>query len=77
METETLTPTPTYTPTDTPTPTPTFTPTPNFYVEMVTAEGNPARLVREASVADMAIILLLVALLVSIWVMYIQNRLRR
>lgn len=77
METETPTPTATLEPTLTLTPTNTPTPTPNFYVEM-TAEpsGLPARVGREMSIADYSVILLLVAILVSLWAMYIIDRLR-
>lgn len=74
METET--PTPTSTPTDTPTPTATFTPTPNYYVELTTPAGEPARIAREVSIADVVTIFLLFALLVSIWGMYFSNRLK-
>lgn len=71
METETPTLTITLTPSSTP------TATPNFYVEVTTPAGEPARIVREASSADLWLIVLLVAILFSIWGMYIVERLRR
>lgn len=40
------------------------------------ATGLPARVGREMSIADYTVILLLVAILVSLWAMYIMNRLR-
>jgi hypothetical protein len=77
IETETPTPTETLEPTLTLTPTNTPTPTPNFYWEM-TAEpsGLPARVAREMSPADYTQILLLVAILVSLWIFYIVGRWR-
>lgn len=68
METETPTPTVTFTPT------PTLTPTPDFYVTLTTPDGNPARIAREMSVADMWLILLLTAILLSMWLMWLINR---
>lgn len=64
-------------PTETATPTATYTPTPNYYVEL-TAEpsGVPVRIAREVSVADYWIILLLFAILVSLWLMYFANRMK-
>ncbi len=69
--------TPTPVPSETPTPTATYTPTANYYVEM-TAEpsGVPVRVAREVSVADYWMILLLTAILLSMWLMYGANRLR-
>lgn len=74
----TETPTETLEPTITPTPTETFTPTPNVWVEM-TAEpsGLSARIGREATIVDYSILLVLIAILVSIWAMYFAQRLRR
>jgi len=69
-----ITPTPTTTATA-PTVTPTATPTPNYYVELVTPGGEPARLVRETRPAQLMTNILLFALLVSSWLMYIVNRL--
>lgn len=63
-------------PTLTLTPADTATPTPDVYVMMTTPGGNDARMVREISSGDYLIILLLFAILVSIWVMYALNRLR-
>jgi hypothetical protein len=63
-------------PTETPTPTPTYTPTPNFFIEMVTPGGEAARLERTVTVADYAVILLLLAILISLWSMYVMNLLR-
>jgi len=64
-------------PTITLTPSPTPTATPNYYVE-VTAEpsGVPARIGREMSIGDYWIILLLFAILLSMWLMYVANRLK-
>lgn len=77
IETETPTPTPTWTPTLTLTPTNTPTPTPNIYFEM-TAEpsGLPARVAREMSPSDYTQILLLFAILVSLWIFFIVHRLK-
>lgn len=73
METETPTPTPTITLTPSETP----TATPNVYVEMtVEPSGEYARVGREMSIADYWIILLLVAILVSLWSMYMIERFR-
>lgn len=72
---ETATPTPTETPTLTPTPTETFTPTPDYFIEMVTPAGEPARISREISIADYWIIMLLIAILISMWIMHFSNRL--
>lgn len=69
METETPTPT------ITPTPTATATPTPNYYVEMLTPAGEPARMVREVRPGEQMTNTLLFALLVSIWLQYIVKRL--
>jgi hypothetical protein len=77
METET--PTPTFTPEPTLTLTPSATPTatPNFYIEMtMEVEGDYARVSRDVSIADYWIILLLIAILLSMWVMYIATRLK-
>lgn len=64
------------TPTPTPTATPTPAPTPNYYVELTTPYGQGARIVREVTVSEFTIILLLLALLISIWVMYLSRRLK-
>lgn len=78
MQEVTVTPTiePTATPTATVTPTPTFTPVPtlNYYVEMVTPDGEPARLAREISMGEYLTILLLLAILVSMWSMFLSNK---
>lgn len=68
--------TPTPPPTETLTPTATYTPTPNYYWEG-TAEpsGVPVRVVREISASDYTIALLLFAILVSLWVMWLVTRL--
>ena len=63
------------TPTATPTETPTATPTPNFYIEVTTPAGEPARIERAVSGGDLVIIVLLFALLISIWGMYLSDRL--
>lgn len=76
MITDTPTPTETLTPSATPTATSTPTPTPDYYIEVTTRAGNDARIVRETSVADQWVILLLLAILVSMWLMYIANRLK-
>ena len=60
---------------------PTEEPTPEvspilYYVEMTTPDGSAARFDREMSVADYWIILLLIAILISIWVQYIPARLK-
>lgn len=74
--TETPTLEPTAEPTATLTLTPTVTPTatPNYYVEMTTPGGEPARLVREITIGDYWIILLLFAVLVSMWSMWLIGR---
>ena len=56
----------------------TMTPTPtlDYYVEMTTPGGAPAHVEVGTSVADYWIILLLFAILFSIWLMYILNRLK-
>lgn len=71
---DTATPTPTETATPTATPTP--SPTPNLYIAMTTPAGEGAYALREVRVTEIVIILLLVALLVSIWGMYLSERLR-
>lgn len=76
METET--PTPTLTPSVTPTATATFTPTYDYYIEAtVEVTGQHVRIAREMSIADYWIIVLLVAILVSMWLMYITNKVER
>lgn len=74
--TETFTPTATNTPTETPTPTATYTPTFVYWVELTTPAGDPARLVREVSTGDYLVILLLFAILLSLWVFWIADRLK-
>ncbi len=71
---ETFTPTPTETPTLTPTAT--ATATPQYFVEVTTEAGEPARIMREVYPADLLIIVLLFAILVSMWLMYITIRWR-
>ncbi len=67
--------------TETPTPTLTLTPsatptaTPDYYVEVTTEAGYPGRVSRDVSVADLWIIVLLIAVLVSMWLMFIVLRL--
>lgn len=77
IETETPTPTLTLTPTQTSTPTATFTPTLDYYVEMTTEAGEPARLLREVTVADTTSITLQAAILLSIWVMWLAQQLKK
>lgn len=64
--------------TETPTPTitPTPTATPDYYVTMTTPGGEPARMVREVYPDELMTVALLVALLISIWLQYIINRLK-
>jgi hypothetical protein len=69
--------TPTATPTETPTPTATFTPTPDYYIELVTPGGEPARVSREMSIADYWIVMLLIAILISMWVIHFSNRFKQ
>jgi hypothetical protein len=76
MDTETPTPTPTETPTITPTATETPTPTLEIYIEVTTEAGLGARIAREVSVGDIWISVLLFAIFVSLWVMYLLTRLR-
>lgn len=66
-----MTPTPTDTPTPTPTPTPTATA--NYYLEMLTPAGEGARVDRTLRLDEFTIILLLFAVLVSIWLMYLYR----
>jgi len=75
--TETATPTGTPLPSSTPTitPTPTPTPTPDYWVELITPGGEPARLVRETRPAQLMTNYLLFGLLISLWLMYIVDRL--
>jgi hypothetical protein len=70
--TPTLTATPT--PTITLTPTATYTPTPQFFIEVTTPAGEAARIERAATGGDIVIILLLFALLASLWAMYLFDR---
>lgn len=78
METETATPTTTPTPTVTPTETATATPTPNLYIEStMEVSGEYARIAREMSMGDYWQIMLMTALLVSIWLMYIVWRIEK
>lgn len=56
-------------------PSPEPTPTLNYYVELVTPAGEPARIERSISAGDLAIIFLLAVLLVSVWGMYVSHRL--
>lgn len=76
METETPTPTLTETPTITPTATETHTPTPDYYIEVTTEAGYPARVSREISVADASSLVLQFAIFVSLWAMFITIQLR-
>jgi len=77
FDTETPTPTPTLTPTITPTPTLTPTPTPQYFYEATTeADSLPVRFERTVTMGDYAVILLLVAVLLSMWVMFLLIRLR-
>lgn len=70
METETPTPTVTATPTVTP------TATPEIWIEVTTEAGYAARIGREVTIGDYSITFLLILILVSIWVMFIVNRLK-
>jgi hypothetical protein len=64
--------------TDTPSPTETPTPTAttSYWVEVLTPEGNAARIGREGTIFDVAVVVLLVLLLLSVWGMWITMRLR-
>lgn len=76
METETPTPTPT--PTETATATATFTPTNDYYIEAtVEVTGQHARIAREMSIGDYWIIMILLAILISMWLMYIVTKVER
>ena len=66
----------TETPTATLTPSATPTPTPNYYIELPTRAGEPARIAREASAADLVIIFLLFAILLSMWLFRLTDRLK-
>lgn len=77
MITETPAPTDTPIPTATFTPSPTFTPTLNFYIEVTTPAGEAARIERTVTIADYTQIVLLFAILISLWVMFIVQRFRR
>lgn len=74
---ETATPTETSTPTATYTPSATPTATPNYYIEVTTPAGEPARIARQVSVADTVMLVLLFGILISLWLMYLVRRLRR
>ncbi|MCK6581291.1 MAG: hypothetical protein L6Q98_24640 [Anaerolineae bacterium] len=71
MDTATPTPTATFTPSSTP------TATPDFYTVSPLEDGSGAALSHTVSLGEYAAILLLLALLVSIWMMYLEMRLRR
>jgi hypothetical protein len=73
--TDTPTPTPTETPSGTPEATSEATPTVDYSIIVTADDGLPARVVREASTADIYIVLLLIAILASMWLMWIVNRL--
>lgn len=72
METETATPTPT----ETLTPTPTYTPTLVYYTETALSEGNGARFAREVTAGDFTIVILLAAILFTLWGMMLYQWLR-
>jgi len=61
METET--PTPSVTPTPSETPTPTL----EFYSEMVLSEGSGARFERTVTAGDYTVVVLLAAILFTMW----------
>jgi hypothetical protein len=63
-------------PTETPTPTETAPPTVSYWIEVLTPEGEPARIGREGTIFDVAVVVLLVLLLLSVWGMWITMRLR-
>lgn len=63
METETATPTPT----ETLTPTPTYTPTLAYYTETALSDGQGARFDRTVTAGDFTIVLLLAAILFTLW----------
>lgn len=68
-----MTPTPTFTPTPTVTPTPSATP--EYYVLMWTPAGEGARIVLEMNMGDYWIILLLTAIVLSLWAIRFMDRL--
>jgi len=77
METETPTPTTTPTPDPTETATATFTATNDYYIEStLEVSGESARVAREMSMGDYWVIMVLTAILASMWLMYIANRIR-
>lgn len=65
----------TETPTITPTPSATPTATPDYYVALTTPAGEDARMVREAYPDELMTVALLIALIVSVWLIFIVNRL--
>lgn len=67
METETPLPSLTPTPSETPTPTATYTPTLAFYAETVLSEGQGARFERTVTTGDYTIVILLAAILFTMW----------
>ena len=67
METETPIPSLTPVPSETPTPTPTFTPTLEFYSETAFSDGNGARFERTVTAGDFTVVVLLAAILFTMW----------
>jgi hypothetical protein len=76
METETPLPSLTPTPSETPTPTATFTPTLVYVVETTFSEGQGARFERVVTAGDFTIVILLAALLFTLWGMMLYQWLR-
>lgn len=60
-------PTATLTPSETPTPTQTYTPTPEFYSVTAFSEGQGARFERTVTAGDFTIVVLLAAILFTLW----------
>ncbi len=56
------------------TPEATLAATPDFYIELVTPSGEPARIERLMTAGDLAIVFLLIVLLVSVWGFYLSPR---
>jgi hypothetical protein len=76
METETPIPSLTPTPSETPTPTATLTPTLAYYAETTLSEGQGARFERTVTAGDFTIVVLLAALLFTLWGMMLYQWLR-
>jgi len=51
-------------------------PTVDYWIEVTTPAGEPARIAREASIVDLMVVVLLLSIVLSMWAMYSMERLR-